>query len=159
MTTARAAALGERLAERGLTLAVAESCTGGLLSALLTEREGASRYLLAGLTTYSDDAKVAILGVDPALLAEHGAVSEPVARAMAEGARRVTGADASLGVTGIAGPGGGSAAKPVGTVWLAGSLGGRTEARHHRFPGDRAAVRAAAVSAALELLDTLLTEA
>ena len=89
MTAALAASLGDRLAERGLTLAVAESCTGGMISALLTEREGASRYLLAGLTTYSNEAKTALLGVDPEVLSTHGAVSEAVARAMAEGARRV----------------------------------------------------------------------
>ena len=159
MTAALAASLGDRLAERGLTLAVAESCTGGMISALLTEREGASRYLLAGLTTYSNEAKTGLLGVDPEVLSTHGAVSEAVARAMAEGARRVTGADAAVAVTGVAGPGGGSPGKPVGTVWIAASLAARTVTEHHRFAGDRAAVRSAAVRSALELLDSLLTEA
>lgn len=144
------------LVERGLTLAVAESCTGGLLSARLTEEEGASRFLLAGLTTYSNDAKTALLGVPDAVLVAHGAVSEPVVRQMVEGARRETGASAAVAITGIAGPGGGTAEKPVGTVWVAAAVEARAESRRFLFDGDRRAVRAAAVRAALEMLDSLM---
>ncbi|HUG41368.1 MAG TPA: nicotinamide-nucleotide amidohydrolase family protein [Longimicrobiales bacterium] len=153
-----AARLGERLARQGFTLAVAESCSGGLLAARLTDGDGASRFFLAGLTTYSNAAKTALLGVPPEDLAAHGAVSERVARAMAEGARRATGADAALAVTGVAGPGGGTPEKPVGMVWIAAALGDRVEARRFSFAGDRAAVRTASVTAALGLLDALLEE-
>lgn len=149
------ARVSSRLVDRGLTLAVAESCTGGLLSARLTEPEGASRFLLAGLTTYSDEAKIGLLGVPEAALREHGAVSEPTVRAMVGGVRRQTGASAAVAITGIAGPGGGTAVKPVGTVWIAGSVGDRTDARRFHFEGDRQAVREAAVQAALEMLDSL----
>ena len=150
--------VGERLARRGLTLATAESCTGGLVSARLTDAEGASRFLLAGLTTYSNTAKVDLLGVPADLIAAEGAVSEGVARAMAAGAREATGADATVAVTGIAGPGGGSPEKPVGTVWIAATLGGRAEARRFNFQGGRAAIREASVTAALEMLDSLLED-
>lgn len=158
MTDGRAEAVADRLVRRGLTLALAESCTGGLLSARLTDREGASRFLLAGLTTYSDAAKTALLGVPEAMLRAHGAVSEPVASAMAHGAREAVAADAAVSITGIAGPDGGTAAKPVGTVWIAAAVGERTTTRRFHFDGDRAAVRAASVEAALELLDALLEE-
>ncbi len=144
------------LVERGMTLAVAESCTGGLLSARLTDLEGASRFLLAGLITYSNESKTRLLGVPEAALQAHGAVSEPVARAMAEGARRIAAASAAVAITGIAGPGGGTADKPVGTVWVAASVGDRADARRFLYDGDRAAVREAAVRAALEMLDSLL---
>lgn len=144
------------LVERGLTLAVAESCTGGLLSARLTDLEGASRFLLAGLITYSNESKIRLLGVPEAAIQAHGAVSEPVARAMAEGARRIAAASAAVAITGIAGPGGGTADKPVGTVWVAASVGDRADARRFLYDGDRAAVREAAVRAALEMLDSLL---
>lgn len=150
------ARVSTRLVERGLTLAVAESCTGGLLSARLTEPEGASRFLLAGLTTYSNEAKTGLLGVPAAVLSAQGAVSERVAREMVNGARRETGATAAVAITGIAGPGGGTAEKPVGTVWIAGSVGERTDARRFGFDGDRGAVREAAVRAALEMLESLM---
>lgn len=158
MSGGAAARLGDGLARRGLTLSVAESCTGGLLAARLTEGEGASRFFLAGLTVYSNVAKTALLGVPAGELAAHGAVSEPVARAMAEAARRVTGADAALAVTGVAGPGGGSPEKPVGTVWIAAALGATIQARRFSFAGDRGAVREASVDAALDMLNTLLEE-
>lgn len=148
--------LGERLAAARLTLSVAESCTGGLLAARLTDREGASRFLLAGLTTYSNEAKVRLLGVDARTLEAHGAVSREVAEAMAGGARTRTGADAAVAITGVAGPGGGTEEKPVGTVWIAASVAGRREARRFRFDGDRRAVREASVTAALEMLDGML---
>ena len=159
MTPDLAVRVGERLSRRGLRLALAESCTGGLLGARLTEEGGASRFLSAGLITYSNRAKVDLLGVAETLLAEHGAVSEPVARAMAEGARQRTGADAALAVTGIAGPDGGTAEKPVGTVWIAASLGERAVTRRFAFEGGRSAVREASVREALTLLDSLLEEA
>jgi len=104
---------------RGLTLALAESCTGGHVANRITHVPGSSAVLLAGVVSYSNASKQSLLGVDPTLLANHGAVSEPVARAMAEGARRVTGADFALSITGIAGPGGDVPGKPVGTVFMA----------------------------------------
>ncbi len=109
----------QKLIDRGVTLAVAESCTGGKIASKFTAMAGASAYFLTGLTTYANEAKIQLLGVDPALIERFGAVSEEVAQAMAEGACRVTGADYAVATTGIAGPTGGSAEKPVGTVWFA----------------------------------------
>jgi nicotinamide-nucleotide amidase len=152
-TLARAAALLALLQGRGLTLATAESCTGGLIAAALTSVPGSSATVLAGFVTYSNEAKAAMLGVDPALIAEVGAVSEPVARAMAEGALARSGADLAVSVTGIAGPGGATPGKPVGLVHLAVATRGLTLAERHVFPGDRAAVRAASVEAAFALLE------
>ena len=141
-----AGALGERLGALGLTVATAESCTGGLVAAAITAVPGSSGWFETGLVTYSNEAKVSLLGVGRATLAAHGAVSEAVVREMAAGARARSGADAALAVSGVAGPGGGSAAKPVGTVWLGLALpDGSVEAECHRFAGDRPAVREAAV--------------
>jgi nicotinamide-nucleotide amidase len=148
--------VGERLADRGLRLTTAESCTGGLVAARLTDPAGASRFLAAGLVTYSDDAKIRVLGVKPETLAAHGAVSEPVVREMVAGARSVGASQAAIAITGVAGPGGGSADKPVGTVWLAASVLDAVAVEGHHFTGDRARVREASVRAALELLDRLL---
>lgn len=144
--------VGSLLRERGLTLALAESCTGGLLAMRLTEYAGASAFFERGFVTYSNRSKTEALGVDAALIAAHGAVSEPVARAMAEGARRAAGADVGAAVTGIAGPDGGSLEKPVGLVYLAlsGALGERQ--RRAQFPGERWRIRAQAGQALLELL-------
>ena len=153
-----AARVGDRLARRGLTLSLAESCTGGLLGARLTDAAGASRFFAAGLTTYSNAAKTALLGVPASMITEDGAVSERVARAMAEGARDATDADAALAITGVAGPDGGSPEKPVGTVWIAAALGSAVTARRFEFDGDREAIREAAVEQALILLDSLLEE-
>jgi nicotinamide-nucleotide amidase len=150
--------VSERLVERRFQLAVAESCTGGLLAARLTDGPGASRFLAAGLVTYSDDAKTRVLGVLPETLAAYGAVSERVVLEMVVGARLRTAVDAALAITGVAGPGGGSPEKPVGTVWIAASLGERVEARLHQFAGDRAEVREQSVRAALELLDRWLAD-
>jgi nicotinamide-nucleotide amidase len=147
------AVVGALLVERGATIAVAESCTGGLVCQRITSVPGSSRYFPGGVVTYSDAQKSALLGVAPALLAEHGAVSEPVARAMAEGVRRRFGSALGVGVTGVAGPDGGSAAKPVGTVHVA-VAGPASGSSHHRFllPGDRERVRRQASQAALDLV-------
>lgn len=134
------------------TVAVAESCTGGLVGKRLTDHAGSSDVVLGGVIAYADEVKVRDLGVPPALIAEHGAVSEPVARAMAEGAARHFGASASIALTGIAGPGGGTAEKPVGTVWAATSLGGVVDAFVGHFTGDRDGVRARAAQAAMASL-------
>jgi nicotinamide-nucleotide amidase len=140
------------LRERGFTLAVAESCTGGLLAARLTSVPGASAFLERGYVTYNDRAKTELLGVDPALLASVGAVSAETAAAMAEGARRSARTDIGVGITGIAGPDGGTAEKPVGLVFIAirGPAGDRTRRIH--FAGTRERVRFQASQAALEML-------
>lgn len=148
-----AAILGRELVQRGLTLALAESCTGGLLGARLTDQPGASDFLLGGVISYANEAKEALLRVRADTLSAHGAVSEEVAREMALGARAALGARTALAVTGIAGPTGGTEGKPVGTVWLAAALpGGSVATRHVRLPGDRSEVRARAAQAALALL-------
>lgn len=137
----------------GRRFATAESCTAGLLAARLADRAGSSAYLTGGVVSYSNEAKVELLGVDAALIAEHGAVSEPVARAMAEGALTRFGADTAVGITGIAGPGGGSAEKPVGTVCFGVALSGRpTLVRTVRLPGDRSDVRERSTTVAMHLL-------
>jgi nicotinamide-nucleotide amidase len=140
------------LRERGLRLALAESCTGGLLAARLSEVPGASHFLERGYVTYSNDSKRELLDVDPKTLEGAGAVSEPVARAMAEGVRRKARADVGVGITGIAGPEGGTPEKPVGLVFIAvdGAAGSRVRRAH--FPGDRERVRFQATQAALEML-------
>jgi nicotinamide-nucleotide amidase len=131
----------------------AESCTGGLIAGAITAVSGASHVFSRGFVTYANEAKSDLLGVDPAVIAEVGAVSEEVARAMAEGARRAAAADAAVAVTGIAGPGGGSPQKPVGLVHVAAASGGHpTLHERHVFAGDRASIRAQAVDAALRLL-------
>jgi len=137
----------------GLMVATAESCTGGMVAAALTAIAGSSDVVERGFVTYSNAAKTDLLGVPAGLIAAEGAVSEAVARAMAEGALRHSPADLAVAVTGIAGPGGGSAAKPVGLVWFGrAGRGGATETRQQVFPGDRAAVRRAATLEALRLL-------
>jgi nicotinamide-nucleotide amidase len=137
----------------GQTVAVAESCTGGLLGARLTERPGSSAYVLGGLITYSNEAKSALLGVDPALIQVHGAVSAECAEAMAAGARRALGSDWALSVTGVAGPGGGTPEKPVGLVFI-GIAGPDGSVSHvaQRRGGDRATIRERSVAGALHLL-------
>lgn len=154
-------ALAEALLARGLRLAAAESCTGGLIAAACTALPGSSHWFERGFVTYSNEAKAELLGVPGELLQAHGAVSEPVARAMAEGALARSHADLALAVTGIAGPGGAVPGKPVGTVWLAWSArrpgqataGGApacaTGARRLQLDGDRARVRALTVQHAL----------
>ncbi len=140
------------LTERGETIATAESCTGGKLSAMLTDCPGASKAVVEGFVTYSNAAKVRALGVDEAVIRDHGAVSEECARSMAEGARRVSGATWALSVTGIAGPDGGTEEKPVGTVYLGLTGPSGTSVRRFQFPGDRAWVRTLSCQNALDML-------
>ncbi|MCB9620907.1 MAG: competence/damage-inducible protein A [Sandaracinus sp.] len=147
-----ARAVGEALRGRGWKLALAESCTGGLVGQLVTAVAGSSDYLLLGAVTYSNAAKTSMLGVSPEILRAHGAVSAECAIAMAEGARRLAGSDVAVSITGIAGPGGGSDDKPVGTVWLALALHGETWVTRHHFVGDRDAIRAHAAHVALDLV-------
>lgn len=137
---------------RGTRLAVAESCTGGLVGTRLTEVPGSSDVFVGGVIAYDNALKVRVLGVPEGLLAEHGAVSEPVARAMAEGALGAFNADAAVSVTGVAGPSGGSAEKPVGTVWIGCALGKTVEARRSMFVGTRHEIRARAAQGALLML-------
>jgi nicotinamide-nucleotide amidase len=150
--------VGEILRARRLTLAVAESCTGGLLAKRLTDAAGASDYFVGGFVTYANSAKQAQLGVAPDVLAEHGAVSEPAVRAMVSGARAAMRADCALAITGVAGPAGGTAEKPVGTVWIAAAIGDRIEPRRLHLVGDRAEIRARAAQSALDLLRRLLQD-
>jgi nicotinamide-nucleotide amidase len=147
-----AALVLERAREQGRHIGTAESCTGGLVGGRLTEIPGSSDVFVGGIVCYANELKTALLGVDAKLIESAGAVSEPVARAMASGAIRATGADLAVAVTGIAGPGGGSAAKPVGTVWLAVADRNAVDARLIRVPGDRHNVRTRAAQAALHLL-------
>ena len=156
----RAAALEARCRDLGLGLATAESCTGGLLSALLTEIPGSSTVFERGFVVYSNEAKEEMLGVSDEVLAAHGAVSEATARAMALGALAHSRADIAVSVTGIAGPDGGTAAKPVGLVHLAcARRGGGTVAVERRFGAlSRAAIRLASVEAALGLLEAAANE-
>ena len=149
----QAARLLEHMRARGWRVATAESCTGGLIAAALTHVPGSSDVVDRGFVTYSNEAKTELLGVDAALIASHGAVSQPVAAAMAEGALARSHADVAVSVTGVAGPGGGSAEKPVGTVWFGLARPGqpvRTE--RQVFAGTRTAVRAATVVRAFGLL-------
>jgi nicotinamide-nucleotide amidase len=145
--------LGEALRARGLRLATAESCTGGMIAAACTTIAGSSDWFERGFVTYSNAAKTEMLGVDAALIAAHGAVSAEVARAMAEGALTHSHADLAVAVTGVAGPGGGSKDKPVGTVWLALARAGRgANAELLQLQGDRAAIRSQTVERALRRL-------
>lgn len=137
------------LTANGWMLATAESCTGGLVAASCTDMAGSSQWFDRAMVTYSNAAKEAMLGVPAQLIQSHGAVSEPVARAMAEGALTHSNAQLSIAITGIAGPSGASPGKPVGTVWFAWSSGRHTLSEKRVFPGDRQAVRQAATMHAL----------
>ena len=150
------AVVGEMLVSRGDRIALAESCTGGLLTSRLTDVPGSSQYVMQAVVVYSNDAKTSLLGVPPALIAEHGAVSEPVAIAMADGVRTRAVVEVGLGVTGIAGPGGGSADKPVGTVAIAASTQAGTRSRMFRFHGERDQVKFQASQAALDMVRRML---
>ncbi|MEA2367067.1 MAG: nicotinamide-nucleotide amidase [Thermoleophilaceae bacterium] len=143
----------------GRRIATAESCTAGLLAARLTERPGSSDYVAGGVVTYSNEAKVELLGVSPGLIETHGAVSEPVAEAMAEGALARLDVDTAVAITGIAGPGGGSEEKPVGTVcWAVRLADGRAITRTVRLPGDRVEIRDRSTTVAMHLLRRVLSE-
>ncbi len=174
---AHAAALGERLRDASLSVATAESCTGGWIAKTFTDVAGSSDWFDGGLVTYSDEAKQRLLGVTLSALEKHGAVSEPVVRQMALGALSAVGVDCAVSVSGVAGPGGGTPDKPVGMVWMAAAVrrkrspgpselaqestapetdGERVEARVHQFAGSRDDVRRATVVAAMELLTQVL---
>ncbi len=142
----------ERLVSSAKTLAVAESCTGGMIGARITSVSGSSACFKGGVISYANELKEGLLGVSPDLLAAHGAVSEQVARAMAEGACRAANADFGVSVTGIAGPGGGTPEKPVGLVYIGLAGRGQTVVRRSVFDGDRSTVRERAVNEALTLL-------
>jgi len=158
MVTDQVALLAQALQQRGWLLATAESCTGGLIAAACTERAGSSHWFERGFVTYSNASKTELLGVDAALIQAHGAVSQPVACAMAQGALERSMAEVSVAVTGIAGPGGAVPGKPVGTVWIGWARRGQLPAAERRpFSGDRASVRQAAVVAALDHVLTLIT--
>lgn len=146
------AAVGRALRERNLTIAVGESCTGGLVGALLTSVPGSSDYLLLDAVTYSNGSKEKVLGVRQEVLRAHGAVSEEVACAMAEGVKRLSGADYAVSITGIAGPGGATDGKPVGTVWWAIATGDSTVTMHRRLVGDRERIQRLAAHVALDMV-------
>lgn len=146
-------AIQAALIRRRLTVASAESCTGGLLGTILTEHSGASRHYLGGLVVYADEAKTALADVAPDLIHGHGAVSSVVAAALARAARQRLGADIGLGITGIAGPEGGTPGKPVGLVYVAVESERLSTVRKNEFAFDRAGNRLASVAAALDLLE------
>lgn len=150
------ALVADLMLKNGLFLATAESCTGGLISAACTDLAGSSAWFERGFVTYSNEAKTDLLGVDAAVIRQHGAVSEAVARAMAVGAIARSRAQVAVAVTGVAGPTGGSPDKPVGTVWFGWSVRGAVSTERMCFAGDRAAVRAATVQYALTRIVELL---
>lgn len=152
MQTSIAAEVLQLCRERGLTLAAAESCTGGLIAKELTDIPGASQVFLGGVVSYTNHVKEQVLHVPAALLDRCGAVSAPVARAMAEGVRRVTGSDLSVSVTGLAGPDGDDRGNPVGTVYVGLSWQGGSLVRHLTLGGDRARIRLLAASNALDII-------
>ena len=156
--TGKAATLVALAKAHRLTIATAESCTGGMIAAAITDIAGSSAVFGFGFITYANDAKTALLGVDSAIIELLGAVSAEVAVGMAEGALARSHADRAIAVTGIAGPDGGSLEKPVGTVWFGLAARNRaTIAERRVFPGDRAAIRAATVDHALDMLTTSIT--
>jgi nicotinamide-nucleotide amidase len=152
------AQLADGLKSRGWMFATAESCTGGLIAAACTSVSGSSDWFERGFVTYSNAAKTEMLGVDAALIAQHGAVSEVVARAMAHGAARFSQAQVAVAVTGVAGPTGGSPDKPVGTVWFGFFVQGILHSECQHFSGDRAHVREQTVLHALERTHQLLSK-
>jgi len=153
------ALLADLMLQKGWFMATAESCTGGLIAGACTDLAGSSNWFERGFVTYSNEAKTEMLGVDPVLIATHGAVSEPVARAMAAGALRHSHTQAAVAVTGVAGPTGSSAEKPVGTVWFGWSIRGILTSEKKLFDGDRAAIRQATVHHALARLRELVAAA
>lgn len=148
--------VGEKLTRKGLTLALAESCTGGKLGDLITEVPGSSLYFLGGVTSYSNEAKAEILGVDRNTIESKGAVSEEVARMMADGARDCFGADVGVGITGIAGPSGATPSKPVGLVFIAVTSKNAGICVENMFSGSRSEVKCMATEKAVLILDEFL---
>jgi nicotinamide-nucleotide amidase len=142
----------DKFTQQGQTLAIAESCTGGLIGNRLTDIPGSSAYFWLGIVAYDNAAKIKLLGVSPALIKKHGAVSSPVAKVMAHGARKVLKTTYGLSVTGIAGPGGGSREKPVGLVYIAISTASTTTVKKYLFKGSRLAVKRQACQTALKML-------
>ncbi len=153
-----AAALGEALKAQQLRLITAESCTGGWIAKVLTDVPGSSDWFEGGVVSYSNELKQSLLGVAGSVIQSVGAVSEPVVLAMAQGAANMSGCQAALAVSGVAGPGGGSADKPVGLVWFGFFLSGRCWALSQQFSGDREAVRLSSVAFSLSQLQKALTE-
>ena len=152
-----AEALASALRDRGITLAAAESCTGGLVAQRMTRIPRVSDVFVGGVVAYANSVKEGVLGVSSESIRRHGAVSEEVAREMAQGVAALCGAEVGIGITGIAGPGGGTPEKPVGTVWTAVSYGGRVESRRGRFPGDRLQIQARAAQNALRMAYGMVT--
>jgi len=150
--------VGDLLRERGWTIALAESCTGGLLASRLTDVPGSSDYVERGVVCYSNKSKTELAGVPPATIAEHGAVSEPVARALAQGVRERSGASVGIGVTGIAGPGGGTPEKPVGTVAIAVATATDVRSKMFRFFGERESIKYQSATSALNMLRLMMIE-
>jgi PncC family amidohydrolase len=146
------ALVGELLSKRGKRLAAAESCTGGLIGHLITNVAGSSAYYLGGVTAYANETKIRLLGVSPVTLEKYGAVSSETVIEMARGVRNTLGADIGISVSGIAGPGGGTADKPVGTVWIGLSSPQQEYSRHYLWSGDRLAVKEQSAQAALSML-------
>ncbi|MCL1811553.1 MAG: CinA family protein [Methanomassiliicoccaceae archaeon] len=142
----------ENLSKKGITLSVAESCTGGMLGSVITSVPGSSKYFLGGAVTYSNDAKEALLNVSKSTMIANGSVSEETALEMADGVRKLFGSDLAASITGVAGPDGGTAAKPVGLVWIGISFKNGTFAVKFNFDGGRDEVRASAVSTAMKML-------
>jgi len=149
-------AISDLLSKRGLTLSVAESCTGGLLAKYLTDLPGASNFFMGGVITYSNRAKTDVIAVPKALIDKFGAVSKEVAEAMASGVRTALKSDLALSITGLAGPDGGSAEKPVGTFWVGLATQNGVDASNHFYPGERSAIRIFAAYTALQKLSVSL---
>ena len=150
--------VGQMLCAKGYTISCAESCTGGLLTSTLTDVPGSSAYVMGSVVSYSNDVKSRILHVAEGALAAHGAVSPETARAMAEGVRNLMQTDVGVGITGIAGPGGGSPEKPVGLVYIAVSTLGKTSVEKNVFSGVRAEIKRAAVNKALAMVQEMIRE-
>ena len=150
--------VGQMLCAKGYTISCAESCTGGLLTSTLTDVPGSSAYVMGSVVSYSNDVKSHILHVAEGTLAAHGAVSPETARAMAEGVRNLMQTDVGVGITGIAGPGGGSPEKPVGLVYIAVSTPGKTSVEKNVFSGVRAEIKRAAVNKALAMVQEMIRE-
>lgn len=150
--------VGQMLCAKGYTISCAESCTGGLLTSTLTDVPGSSAYVMGSVVSYSNDVKSRILHVAEGTLAAHGAVSPETARAMAEGVRNLMQTDVGVGITGIAGPGGGSPEKPVGLIYIAVSTLGKTSVEKNVFSGVRAEIKRAAVNKALAMVQEMIRE-